>query len=172
MSSTRAAWKPRWAKISTPASSSLRIVRRPRARSSRPWAGVPSWTPVVCVRPSPVAPRRPELLVRRGAAGRLRLAFLDRGILLRLGVPDTRVTFRRAAGYAPEPLETAAPRRRGGDELRDRARVRGPVRRRRSAAARCGEHLAHAFRALCRRLGRLQPHAPRRHGCDLDREPV
>src|SRR5436305_5800717 len=144
MSSTRAAWKPRWAKISTPASSSLRIVRRPRARNSRPWAGVPSCTPVVCVRPSLVVPRRAELVVRRGAAGRLRLAFLDRGTEFRLGVPDTRVTFLRAAGYAPEPLETAAPRRRCDDELCDRARVRGPVGRRRSAAARRGEHLAHA----------------------------
>src|SRR5829696_3290423 len=153
MSSTRAAWKPRWAKISTPASRSLRIVRLPRARSSRPCAGVPSWTAVAELRPSPVALRRPELLVRRAAAGRLRLAFRDRGTRPRLGVPDTRVTFRRGAGYAPEPLETAIPRRRCDDELRDRAHVRGPVGRRRSAGPRPGEHLAHAFRAVRRRVG-------------------
>ncbi len=41
MSSTRAAWKPRSAKTRMPASSSLRIVLRPCARSSRAAAGVP-----------------------------------------------------------------------------------------------------------------------------------
>src|SRR5512132_788249 len=41
MSSTRAAWYPRSAKTRMPASNSLRIVRRPWARSSRCCAGVP-----------------------------------------------------------------------------------------------------------------------------------
>src|SRR5882757_9714819 len=41
MSSTRAAWKPRSANTRIPASSSLRIVLRPWARSSRAAAGVP-----------------------------------------------------------------------------------------------------------------------------------
>src|SRR5215211_2581352 len=41
MSSTRAAWYPRSAKTRMPASKSLRIVRRPCARSSRCCAGVP-----------------------------------------------------------------------------------------------------------------------------------
>src|SRR5262249_7571708 len=41
MSSTRAAWYPRSAKTRIPASNSLRIVRRPCARSSRSCAGIP-----------------------------------------------------------------------------------------------------------------------------------
>src|SRR5258706_14721855 len=42
MSSTRAAWKPRSANTRIPASSSLRIVLRPWARSSLAAAGVPA----------------------------------------------------------------------------------------------------------------------------------
>jgi hypothetical protein len=36
------------------------------------------------------------------AVGRVRLTFRDLGIRLRLGVPDTHVTFRDGAGYAPD----------------------------------------------------------------------
>jgi hypothetical protein len=42
------------------------------------------------------------LFVRRVAGGRFRLAFLDRGTDLRLGVLDTRVTFLSGCRYAPE----------------------------------------------------------------------
>ena len=80
-------------------------MRRPRARSSRPWAGVPiaaAW-----VAPSPPA-RRPLFVARRVAVGRVRLTFRDLGIRLRLGVPDTHVTFLDGPGYAPD---TAVSRR-------------------------------------------------------------
>src|SRR5262249_6031961 len=46
--------------------------------------------------------RRPDRVARRVAVGRIRLTFRDRGIRLRLGVPDTRVTFLEPAGYAPD----------------------------------------------------------------------
>ena len=75
-------------------------MRRPRARSSRPWAGVP--TAAEWLAPSPPAARLPVFVVRRVAVGRVRLTFRDPGIRLRLGVPDTHVTFLDGAGYAPD----------------------------------------------------------------------
>jgi hypothetical protein len=57
---------------------------------------------VGCVAPSPAAARRPDFVTRCVAVGRVRLTFRDLGIRLRLRVPDTHVTFRDGAGYAPD----------------------------------------------------------------------
>src|SRR5689334_7657466 len=55
MSSTRTAWKPRSSNSARPASSRLRSVCRPCARSSRSWAGLP---PSDARRGRPAAPPR------------------------------------------------------------------------------------------------------------------
>ena len=114
MSSTRAAWYPRSANTSTPASSSLRIVRGPAPASSRPWPGCRA---APCSAP---------------AAGSFADRGFERGTCARLAVrPVSRHACHRTRGrrgYAPPaPRSSQEEDRTPMAGVDDRA-ARGPCR--------------------------------------------
>ena len=126
-----------------PASSSRRIVRWPRARSSRPCAGC--------------RPGRAGLGV--GSSGPSRQARAEPTLVSPFAASAS------SAPHAPTPMSALShpPHRSPFADL--------DGRRRRAAAGR-REPDAHDVRAVRRRVGRLQPDAPRRHDRDPGRQPV